>query len=120
MANKREFKKNVEALGGELCENMMVTWYNVEGADKKAISNAIGKVLGGVEAARSHSNVFFDKGAKAFSNRHEYSKAKKAFFRQLFNKIIADYNQVINDALKEYNGALPQEVKDANKAIAAN
>lgn len=115
MANKREFKKNVERLGSDLCENMMISWVNIEDADKKAIAEAIGKILSGVENARSNANVFFDKGVKAFENKKEYSKAKVVFFKKLFNKIIEDLNQNINEALKLYNGALPQSVKDANK-----
>ncbi len=118
MANKREFKKNAELLGSDLCENMMVAWYNVEGADKKAISEAIGKILAGVENARSRSNIFFDRGAKSFENRKEYSKAKAEFFKKLFDKIIGEFNDVVTDALKQYNAALPQEVKDANKEAA--
>lgn len=116
MANKREFKKVVDLLGAELCNNMMIAWVNVEGADKKAISDAIGKVVDGVEAARHHSNIHFDRGMKGFESLEAYSKAKKAFYKALFNKTVADFNQVVSDALKQFNAALPQSEKDANKA----
>ncbi|MDE7381626.1 MAG: hypothetical protein K2N03_05810 [Muribaculaceae bacterium] len=115
MASKREFKKNVDRLGSDIIENMMVAWYNAEGADKKGIADAMGTLLKGIEAARNNSNLFFDRGAKAFPNRREYGKAKEVFFKKLFTKIIADLNTSVSDSLKQFNAALPKEVKEANK-----
>lgn len=38
MANKRDFKKSIDAIGGAICNEMMVAYYNIEGADKNAIA----------------------------------------------------------------------------------
>lgn len=120
MANKREFKKYVEAIGASACEAMMETYYNVEGADKAAIEKAMGQVLGAVGAARAHANVFFDKGHKAFENPAEYSKAKAEFFKKLFVKINDDFAKELDAALKVFNAAIPANVKeDYKKAVAA-
>lgn len=113
--NKREFKKYVDALGASIVEEMMIAFYNVEGADRQLIGNAVGKVLDATEEARANSNVKFDRGPKAFENHKEYSKAKAAFFRQLFNKIYKDLDEAINSALKDFNAALPESVKKAQK-----
>lgn len=120
MANKREFKKYVEAIGASACNSMMETYYSVESADKDAISKAIEKVLGATAAARANANVFFDKGAKAFADRKEYSKAKSEFFVKLFDKINSDFTKEIDAALKMFNEAVPADVKEAQKkAVAA-
>lgn len=119
MANKREFKKYVEAVGASACDAMMATYYNVEGADKEAIEKAIVKVLGAVGEARANSNVYFDKGVKAFENQAEYSKAKGEFFKKLFDKINADFAKNIDEALKIFNAAIPQSVKDEYKKAVA-
>ena len=42
MANKRDFKKSIDAIGGAICNEMMVAYYNIEGADKNAIANREG------------------------------------------------------------------------------
>lgn len=115
MANKREFKKDVEAVGSSACEAMMETYYNVKGVDKAAIEQAIEKVLGAIGAAQSNANIYFDKGVKAFSNPKEYSIEKKKFFVKLFNKITDDFNKEIEEALKQFNAAIPQEVKEQQK-----
>lgn len=116
MANKREFKKYVEAIGSSTCEAMMETYYNVKGVDKEAIEKAIEKVLGAIGAAQSNSNIYFDKGVKAFANPKEYSYEKKIFFKKLFDKISVDFNKEIDEALKIFNAAIPQEVKEQQKS----
>lgn len=121
MANKREFKKYVEAVGVSACNAMMATYYNVEGADKEAIEKAMAQVLGAIGAARSHANVKFDKGMKAFPDATAYAKAKKEFFRKVFVKISDDFSKELDAALKTFNAAIPQEVKDQyKKAVAAD
>ena len=120
MPNKREFKKYADALGASVVEEMMIAYYNVEGADRKAIGDAVGKVLAAIEDAKNKSNVYFDKGAQAFrGDMKEYAKEKRAFFRALFNKIENDFNDQINAAIKEFNAALPESVKRAQKEAVA-
>jgi len=115
MANKREFKKYVEAIGASACNSMMATYYNVEGVDKSKIENAIAQVLGAVGTARSHANVKFDKGMKAFDNAESYYKAKADFFKKLFVKINEDFSKDFDAALKAFNAAIPQDVKELYK-----
>lgn len=116
MANKREFKKTADALGASICATMADAYDNVKGANKQVIAEAVEKVLAAVAAAKSNADVYFDKGMKAFESHKEYSKAKKIFFKQLFNKINDDFSKELSDALKLFNSAIPQEVKDANKS----
>ncbi len=119
MANKRNFKKGVEEIGASVCDEMMAAYYNVDKADKEAISSAVGKVLGAIEKARANSNIFFDKGMKAFEDHKAYSVAKKNFFKSLFNKIQREFADDLDAAVKEFNEAIPAEVKAQNK-IAVN
>lgn len=119
MANKREFKKTVEAIGASIYEEMMTSYYNVKDIDKDAVSKAIAEVLGATASARNNANVFFDKGMRAFADHKEYSKAKAAFFKKLFEKIDSDFNARIDNALKMFNAALPAEAKELNKKLAA-
>lgn len=118
MANKREFKKYVDALAASVIDEMVASYYNVQGVDRDKISKAIEKVLGATGAAKSHANIFFDKGVKAFNNAKEYSKAKEEFFKALFDKIETEFNEEINLAIKDFNEAIPAEVKAQNKEAA--
>lgn len=118
MANKRDFKKYIDAVSAMVTEEMLYAYVNVENADKKAISEAIGMVMDAAENARNHANIYFDKGHKAFESLSEYGKEKSAFFQKLFNKINTEYSANIDAALAKFNAALPQEIKDGLKASA--
>lgn len=117
MANKRDFKKSVDAIGAAVCNEMMTAYYNIENVDKDAIASAIEKVLASVMKAKDNSNIFFDKGIKAFPDHKEYARAKSAFFKALFNKIHNEFGEELNSALREFNNAIPAEVKEANKEL---
>lgn len=114
--NKRDFKKYVESVGDSACASMAEVYDSVEKIDKAKVADAVEKVIAAVAAAKSNADITFDTGAKAFDNLKEYSKAKKAFFKQLFEKIYKDFYNELDEALKEFNSAVPQEVKEENKA----
>lgn len=118
MPNKREFKKYADALGASVIEEMMIAYYNVDDADKKAIADAVGKVLGAIEDAKNNANVYFDRGPKSFADHKEYSVEKRKFFRSLFNKIGNDFDAKVGEAVKEFNAALPEAYKAAQKEAA--
>ena len=115
MANKREFKKFVTAVGAGVAEDMLVNYHCNPGMDKAKVDECIGRVLLAVTKAVSDANVFFDKGARAFENKKEYIKAKEEFFKQLFKKINSEFVAELDGALKEYNSAVPADVKARNK-----
>lgn len=117
MANKREFKKNVEAIGSAVIEPMFTQHYIAKDEEKKAIEGYIEKVLGAIGAACANADVTFDKGVKAFPTLKEYSVAKKDFYKKLFNKIKEDFAKEIDEALKGFNSLIPKEVKEENKKI---
>ena len=116
--NKRDFKKYVEAVGDSACASMVDVFETEENVDKTKVANAVEKVLSAVAAAKTNADVTFDKGVKAFSSLVEYSKAKKAFYRQLFKKIYEDFYNDLDEAVKEFNSAIPEDVKEENKATA--
>lgn len=118
MGNKRNFKKYVTAVGAAVTEDMLIARYNVEGIDKKAVDEAVNEVLTAVETANANANVFFDRGEKSFESKEEYLKAKKAFFKALFNRIVTDFSKEIDEAIKKFNAAVPAAVKAENKANA--
>ncbi len=118
MASKRDFKKYVDQLGSVVVDEMISSYYNVKDVDRDKVSQAIEKVLGAIGRAKCNSNVYFDRGEKAFESKEAYSKAKKTFFVALFDKIITDFNEEVNQALKVFNEALPESERERNKAYA--
>ncbi len=118
MPNKREFKKFADALGASVIDEMISAYYNVKDADRDKIAQSMEKVLGAIGKAKCNANITFDKGPKAFENLETYSKAKKDFYRSLFDKIETEFNEEVNEALHIFNAALPAEEKARNKEVA--
>lgn len=118
MANKRDFKKYVDALGASIVSEVAVAYENVKEANKEELQKAYCEVLGAVGAAKSNANRFFDRGRKGFGDVKEYSKAKREYFKSLFNKIEKDFSEQVNSAIKTFNAALPASEKEANKELA--
>ena len=117
--NKRDFKKYVESVGDSACASMVDVYDSTDNIDKSKVENAVTKVISAVAAAKSNSDITFDKGVKAFDNLVAYSKAKKEFYKQLFKKIYEDFYKELDEAVKEFNSALPTEVKEENKKAVA-
>lgn len=113
MANKREFKKSVEALTSALVDEMMVSYYNVKEADRDKISEAIAKVIEAMGKSKKTAATAFDKGVKDFENLAAYNKAKAKFTKDQYEKAIADYNEALSEALKAYNEGMPKNEKQA-------
>ncbi len=118
MANKREFKKYVDALGASVVSEIAAAYENVPEANKEELQKAYSQVLGAVGAAKSNANRFFDRGRKGFADAKEYGKTKEEFFKSLFNKIENDFNEQVKAAIKVFNAALPASEKEANKEAA--
>ena len=118
MPNKREFKKYADALGASVIDEMISAYYNVEGADRDKIAQAMEKILGAIGKAKNNANIYFDRGPKAFADMKEYAAAKRKFFRALFDKIETEFSEEVNESLKLFNAALPAEEKARNKEYA--
>lgn len=118
MANKREFKKFVDALGASVASQIASAYENVKGANREELQEAFSQLLGAVGAAKSNANRFFDRGRKGFGDAKEYARAKETYFKSLFNKIETDFNNEVSAAIKKFNAALPAAEKAANKEAA--
>lgn len=108
MANKREFKKSVDALSAALVDEMMASYYNEKDADREKISQAITKIVGAMGKAKSDAAKLFGKGVKEFESLAEYNKAKARHTKEKYNAAIASYNEALSEALKAYNEGMPK------------
>jgi hypothetical protein len=119
MGNKRQFKKYVSALASGVCEDMMITYFNVEGVDAEKVNNSINTILDAASHAADCANLGFDRTPRSFEDRHQYAKARRAHYHALFNKLRNDYSEAIDRAIKEFNSAVPANAKENNRKLAA-
>lgn len=108
MANKREFKKSLDALSSALVNEMMASLYNVKEADQAKITEAINTIAQAMVKAKKDANVLFGKSMKEFANAREYNEAKAKFTKEKYDQAIARYNEALGEALKAYNEGMPK------------
>lgn len=120
MANKREFKKYIRAVGSALINDMMTAYYAFNKVEKDAIDKAIITILEACEEAVLRSNVKFDKTQTAYDTPRHYNTGKAAFYNEVYAKINADFSKSINEAIKEFNTAFPEDIKKELKENAVD
>ena len=112
MANKREFKKSVEALTSALVDEMMASYYNENEADREKLSQAMAKVVTAMGKAKKEVGVLFGKGAKEFENLAAYNRAKAKHTKEKYASAIKGYNDALAEALKVYNEGMPKKAAE--------
>jgi hypothetical protein len=115
MANKRDLKKYIKNVCGDIAGECIFAKFYFDGVDCEKMDDII------VKAAIMQTNmidkvsVTFDKTPKSFDNACEYKKARKAYFKGCYNQLKKELNDEVNAIVAEMNGAMTNEQKAANK-----
>lgn len=115
MANKRELKKEIQYVCGDIAAECLITKNFVKGVDKEKLNDVVGKVADLQISALDAVSFSFDKLPKDFENGAAYRKARYAYFRKAYKALREKFYAKLNELVKEMNAAIPQEVKDNNK-----
>lgn len=107
--NKKQFKRATDNVGASIC-NQMAAYYNVDGVDREKITVAVAKVFGATKAAKAKANRFFDGRVKNFTSVKEYNKAKRIFFKKLFEDILKNFSEDTSAATKLFYEAVPEDM----------
>ncbi len=115
MANKRELKKEIRYVCGDLAAECLLAKNFVEGVDEKAMTEIILKIADLQISALNNVTFAFDKLPADFENGYAYRKARAAYFKTAFRSLRGKFYDKVNAIVKEMNAAVPQAVKDNNK-----
>lgn len=118
MANKRDLKKQVKKICGNMATECLIAAQYVKGVEPKKMYAIVNKLAELQSHALTNISFDFDKVPSEFASMQEYRKAKESYFKQAYTAFREKFNGRIQEIVKEMNAALPQEVKDANKAAA--
>ncbi len=115
MANKRDLKKEIKYVCGDLAAECLLAKNYVKGVDAKAMKEIITKIADLQISALNNVTFVFDKLPKDFESGAAYRKARAEYFKKAFSSLREKFYDKVNALVKEMNAALPQEVKDNNK-----
>ncbi len=119
MANKRELKKAIKAVCGDLAGECLIARDFVPNIDPKKMEEIILKIADLQYVTIDNVTFSYDKCASSFADRHEYKTARDAYFRKGYSKLISEFNKSVEEIVREMNAALPAAQKEANKAAMA-
>lgn len=114
MANKRDIKKEIRYVCGDLAAECLLAKNFVEGVNGDAMTEIITKIADLQISAIEKVSISFDKQRKDFETAAAYRKAHTAYAKAAFGSLREKFYEKVNAIVKEMNAALPQAVKDNN------
>ena len=115
MANKRELKKEIRYVCGDLAAECLLTKNFVKGVDANEMRDIVVKIADLQVSALESVSFSFDRLPHDFESGHDYRKARREYFKTAYKSLRDKFYNKVNAIVKEMNAALPQEVKDNNK-----
>lgn len=118
MANKRQLKKHVQAVCGDLACQLLIAQQLFGGFDEKQVNNIVAEIALLQESVMSNCTFAFDKTEREFESRHAYNVARRDYNRKAYKKLAQEFNDGVLDIVKKMNAALPQDLKETFKEVA--
>ena len=115
MANKRELKKNIHRICGDIAAEILIASKVLKGFDSKQVAKIINEIAALQEQSLCNSSFSFDKTARDFDNVGDYRKARAKYYKAAYNQLEKDFRESVLAIVKDMNAAMPPEVKEANK-----
>ncbi len=117
MANKRQLKKRISYVCGDLASDLILASYSMESIDRTKVNKILTDIATLQEDARAKVSFNFDKTVKAFDSKQAYNKARKEYNVQAFGKLRKDFSERAMDIVKQMNELIPADVR---KTISEN
>lgn len=115
MANKRDLKKRIKFICGDIaCECIMARNFFV-GVDAEKMNNNVYEVASLQTTTLKRVSFAYDKVVADFENKKAYQKAKSKYFADAYKKLHSDFNDGINAIVKLMNDSLSKEQRDVQK-----
>ena len=118
MANKRDIKKQIHAICGELALNCIVTRDCIKGIDQSKMDDVIVKIARLQSHALQNLTFNFDKVRADFPGKAEYNKASHKYFKAAYKSFTSEFNKSIQEIVNDINALLPHAQKELNKEAA--
>lgn len=118
MANKRDLKKQIKYICGEVALECIMTREYVDGVDPQQLNQLVVRTADLQQKSLKNATFAFDKTPKDFPTLKEYHKAANQYFAKAYKKFYAEFNKHIQEIVDQLNKAIPAEQRELNKKIA--
>lgn len=118
MASKRNLKKEIRYICGDLALESILTAEYVPGANISKLNELVARIAILQEHALRNCGFAFDKAVRDFDSKADYRKALASYNAAAFKKFREDFNAQTAEIVKELNASIPQKQRELNKEIA--
>lgn len=115
MASKKDLKKKVRYMCGDMAAECIIAKTVVPGVDEATMKEIVIKIAKLQSATLRKISFAFDKVAKDYENNAQYKRARHEYMTKAYRSLSIEFNQQVASIVKEMNAALPQAQKDLNK-----
>lgn len=103
MKSKRDLKKQIKYICGDLVGECMIIG-EISPEEKQ---NEVGQLIIDIavlqETTLEKVNFSFDKGQREFPSRHDYLKARSAYYRAAYGKLHEEFNAGLREVIHRMN-----------------
>ncbi len=118
MANKRNLKKQIRYICGELAVECILSRDYVEGIDTEKMNMLVCEIAELQENSLKNVSFSFDKTPREFESLKAYNKASGAYYRNAYKVFYQEFNKHVASVVKSMNALLPEAQREMNKKIA--
>ena len=116
MANKRDLKKVIRTVCGDIAGECILARHFVPGIDKSKMTEIVVKVADLQCQSLENVTFSFDKSERAFDNARAYRKERRTYFKKGYGKLRSEFEAAVVAIVDQMNAALPEAQKELNKA----
>lgn len=115
MSNKRQLKKHVRYVCGDLAAELLVARSLYPGFDNDKVAEIIGKIAELQVSTIANASFSFDKARHDYQDAAAYNKERQAYNRKAYSKLNETFGNGIAEIVKMMNQAMPQSLRDDAK-----
>jgi len=116
MANKRDLKKVIRAMCGDIASECVLACHFVPDIDSDKMKAIVLEVADLQCDTLENVSFSFDKSECSFDNAHLYHEERRKYFKKGYGKLRADFYAAVAAIVNKMNAALPEKQKELNKS----
>ncbi len=103
MKSKRDLKKQIKYVCGDLVGECLLIGEIVPADKQDEAGQLVIDIAVLQESTLDKVSFSFDKSQRDFANRHEYLKARSAYYRAAFGKLHEEFNSALSEIVHRMN-----------------
>ncbi|MFG6386422.1 MAG: hypothetical protein K1V80_08140 [Muribaculaceae bacterium] len=111
MPNKRQLKKRISYVCGDLAGDLILSSYYVKGIDRNQVNKILTEIAELQEDSRAKVSFGFDKARKSFENEQAYNRARRSYNKSAFLKLRKEFADRAIEIVKQMNELIPADVR---------